>query len=527
MLQINTGKLFSRGVGYKNSLTGVLYTNASLPPRRDIKTKAGSLHEAYSRGDVRSLVYEMEERIEASPVGPGILVSHTAGPYLDDFAIVASFGLGAVFSQDPSVVRTLIDGKASFGNSYPPNAFVQRFFEPSVRLTDEDVDAFEQFVVELLALERKSFLGAMSAMRTFVGGLHRIPDNLAQAYTMMVSAVESLAQDFDGFVATWDDFNQRKRTAIDRALVGLDQVVIDAVREAVISNEHIAISRRYRDFIISHTSDSLFLAESMVNGRAISRYELKPAVENSYKFRSMHVHELRQLPTEISHPFGHWETTSVERLPALTFQGLHRVTSHVIRSFISRQPKVETESYDYGRERSGIVELPMAPQYWIWKPMQHSDEASGRLEALISLTVSLYRCNDGVGLPDMRPVLADVERLLPQAPQRNRLSMLTFHILSNLITASQQRSPGFDAFFSKHSAEAATESVENIVTTTLLDCTEDWSVADYSHWLDEYFTQRVSKKGLHAPRALEATMCLALADKLQRAGRLYPASASH
>ena len=67
-------------------------------------------------------------------------------------------------------------------------------------------------------LERKSYLGAIRAMRTFVAGLYRIPDDLAQAYTLIVSALESLAQDFDAFVPTWDDVEERKRNALDMAL---------------------------------------------------------------------------------------------------------------------------------------------------------------------------------------------------------------------------------------------------------------------------------------------------------------------
>jgi hypothetical protein len=42
MLQINTGKLFSRGTGRTNKLRGVLYTNGWFG-REDLKTAAGTL----------------------------------------------------------------------------------------------------------------------------------------------------------------------------------------------------------------------------------------------------------------------------------------------------------------------------------------------------------------------------------------------------------------------------------------------------------------------------------------------------
>ncbi len=43
MLQINTGKLYRRGVGRTNQLTGVLYANVRLPYERAIVTGAGTI----------------------------------------------------------------------------------------------------------------------------------------------------------------------------------------------------------------------------------------------------------------------------------------------------------------------------------------------------------------------------------------------------------------------------------------------------------------------------------------------------
>ena len=43
----------------------------------------------------------------------------------------------------------------------------------------------------------------------------------------------------------------------------------------------------------------------------------------------------------------------------LTLQGLTRLARHVITEFIRRQPKVETEDYDYRYEQSGIVYVPL------------------------------------------------------------------------------------------------------------------------------------------------------------------------
>lgn len=116
MLQINTGKLYEHGVGRTNHLTGVLYSNARLPSERPIVTAAGTLKSTgFGTADM-ALVYELEERIEAQKDGPGVLVSHTVAPFLDDFASVASFGLEAIVSRDADSARYLTGGRPGYSS---------------------------------------------------------------------------------------------------------------------------------------------------------------------------------------------------------------------------------------------------------------------------------------------------------------------------------------------------------------------------------------------------------------------------
>jgi hypothetical protein len=524
MLQINTGKLFRREVERVNQLTGVLYSNARLPRDREIETPAGRLRGTGSGRSDLALVYELEERIEMGPSGPGVLVSHTVGPFLDDFAVLASFGLEAVFARNPATVRTLTDGKPGFASNEAPEQFVSRFFDPTIYLTDAEVDDFARFVSDLLSLERKSFLGAMQAMRTFVAGLHRISDNLGQAYTMLVSAVESLAQHFDDFSPRWTDMDDRKRRPIDAALTEIDSDAGERVRQALLANEHVALSRRYRHFTLSHIDDSFFGAGTR-SGRQIARYELEPAVKKAYDLRSTYVHRLKQLPTAIGYPHGHWEATEVEREPALTFEGLYRVSRFVIRSFVATQPKVEREEYDYTLEQAGIISAEFAPQYWVGKPIGDASEARRRLEGLLSMVVEVLLRAPDAGLVDMRAALVDVERLLPQSAKRHRPALLSLHFLFNLLVSIDQRSEGFQKFFEKNAAEAGLPSVESIVVTSLLRGVNDWPADLYAKTLDQYFAQRVRANGFHAPRLAEAAMCLTLAEKYRQDGDIAKASA--
>ncbi len=173
MLQINSGKLYARGVGRRNALTGVLFTNARFSLDKSLETLAGALRSTGYGPQDRACVFDMEERIEAEEENrPGILISHTIDPFLNDFAVVATFGLGAVFSRDAQTARGLTGGEAGFSSYRPASEFIARHFDPTVFVSEEEAADFKVFVGDLLGLERKTFLAVMRAMRTFVAGLH-------------------------------------------------------------------------------------------------------------------------------------------------------------------------------------------------------------------------------------------------------------------------------------------------------------------------------------------------------------------
>jgi len=522
MLQINTGKLFTRGIGRTNRLTGVLYTNLRLPHETDIVTAAGTLRSTGSGPADLAVIFEMEERIEAGPDGPGALISHTAGPYLDDFAVIASFGLGGVVSREPAIVRALTDGRPGLSSHDAPQSFIFRFFDRTLYLTDEDVAAFQSFVTTLLGLERKSFLGAIQAMRTCVAALHRVKDNLAQAYTMMVSAVESLAQDFDGYAPVWADVDEKKRKAVDLALKAVEDDASDGVRAAILGHEHLALSRRYRHFILSHIDDGFFRAPRKA-GRPMARYELEPGIRQAYNLRSAYIHQLRALPTALSLPHEYGETTEIDRKPALTFQGLYRVTAHVIRSFVERQPAVAVEPYNYSLERAGVIEIELAPQYWAGAPIADPRDARRRLEGLLAMVASVLAREPDAVLIDMGTALADVERLLPQSPAQYRPALLSLHFLFNLFLVPEQRSENFDTFYDRHAEEAGQPSHETLVLATILGAVDGWPSDTYAATLNGYFTERTRKNGLRAPRLFEAAMCLTLAEKYRTEGEIEKA----
>lgn len=516
MLQINTGKLFTRGVGRTNSLRGVLYSNVRLAYEHDLITAAGTLRETDGAKGSRTIVFEIEERIEAQETGPGVLHSHTIVPFLEDFASVATFGLRGIVSPSSATVERLLSNNASPRYLARPEQFIRRYFDEEIYLRSEEFEPFALFVEELLALDRKSFLASMRAIRTFVSALHRLAEDVSLAYALMVSSVESLAQSFDGHEPSWINVNERLRGPLNKILSEAPTELADGVRSAISSFEHQSIKRRYRSFVLKQIDSAYFREGDALVGRPIARSEIDEAIGNAYDLRSKYLHNLKELPDALTHPYEHSEVTTVDRRPILTFQGLARLTHHAIRSFIENAPKIVNEPYDYTFEQSGIVQMQWAPQYWIWKPLKHGREARSRFEGFLQNLMPVLCREKNAQIVDLRPILPDIESLLPNSSAEHRPALIMLYAMFVRYLPKDARPENSEKLLALYDPMGNPPSSETLIAGTLFGSLDEWSVEDHVNAHDKYLAERSRPKGLHAPRIVDAAISLKLAERFRQ-----------
>jgi len=222
VLQITTGKVFTRPSARENLLRGVLYTNLHLEYMNDAALAAPLFGRLTQTSELdsspRMVVYEFTERIEAEQSGRNVLVSHGAEPYVQDMGMLMSFFFNCTCSPDIDLVRRLLGGRPGTSTGKIPASVVPRIFDRDIFLKTGESAEFVRFVEHLLGLERKTYLSVMDAIRTFVTGVHRVADDFELAYTLLVAAIESLAQNFDDFAPDWESVADDKRNPIDQAL---------------------------------------------------------------------------------------------------------------------------------------------------------------------------------------------------------------------------------------------------------------------------------------------------------------------
>lgn len=521
MLQIATGKLFSRPVGWENLLRGMLYTNANLDPELVVETAAGKLIPA-SRSSIQPtvLVYEMQERMEEEEKAPGVLVSCTAEPYLSDFAVVTSFALNCVCSPDIDLARRLTSGKKGLATHASPHQFVSRFFEPEVWCKPEEVAFLQEFVGQLIGLPRPTYLGVMRAIRTYINGMHRIADDLELAYTLLVASVESLAQDFDGHESDWASYDERKRQAVDEALTGADEAVAQRVRDALLTVEHTALARRFREFVIAHTPREYFRDASLVPGQALSSTDITESLVMAYQARSKYVHQLMRLPAVVVLGHGYGETVLHERKAYLTLQGLSRLMRNVIIEFVASQPSLDREPYPgYYLERTNIIQLRMAPQYWVGNVGEDLLSAGrSKLEGFLEQLVPCQLGEDGAVLTDLRPVFSAAADVVLGAKRDPRLPYLALYTLFNMVVPVEQRAPIPEGIEKLIQQDLSQPSPEALLVHTVAGKVPGWTLEVHDQTIESYFKRRSRPSGLRFPRFYEAAVTLDLAERYRLEG---------
>ena len=401
-----------------------------------------------------------------------------------------------------------------------PSAFIPRAFDREIVVRREELQSFVEFVGNLIALERKYFLGAMRAIRTYVVALHRLADDLELSYTLFVASIESLAQSFDQFEPVWGDYDEAKRAKIDRALADADENTARNVREVLLEIDKSAMGRRFREFAKTHLQPSFFRQQADGVEGPISRADLDQALRAAYQLRSGYIHRLRELPRALTvGPLVSGETIRTDGTTQFTFRGLARLARHVILGFVRDQPKLGHEPYDYQLERHGIVQLRLAPHYWVGRT-EGVNLSSGikRLQGFLDqLSSHLSNEKDAV-ITDLQPVLAKAEQLMASGEEKSRRPFLALYILFNALVGHDQRMANAGEIERKFGGDLQKPSVEVMLVYLILRASPDWRLSDYQSVIDQYFNQRNNRNGLRLPRTFEAGILLHTAEQYRLEG---------
>lgn len=513
MLQIISGRFFGNGQIEELESDAVLYSNLSwVAP---IKTQVAELRPIDGPGRaVAAYAVRYINRYEKWPNDRMVLAS--ADEAVDQFRLLCSFWFRAFFHVDRNHVEMLCRaGPRNAMDKTIPRAFVPRFFEPALMTTAAEVKGFVNFISRVLMLPRQKYKLLVSCLGVFFDALEALGTNFDLAYSMLVYLLEAIAQEEDGYVPTWEDYDPQVKGMLDTQLVKIDAEAGEAIRRALLESSHLKLTKRFVDFLVANVTDEFFTTQAEGLTRPLPRSRLERSLRNLYKSRSGFVHRLKKVREQLRHPWTGptFDVFDWENEPYLTFPGLVRLTHHVLSTFISSQQSVDREEYPAWRnELPGTMQVEMAPRYWIWRADGFKPaDARRRLSGLFAHIVEMLT-STGKSLIDMAAVMDKIEQFAKGCSQEDRTPMLSLYQVYHLFAPRNHR-PGWRDFISQFQCDLEKCSIEQLAYwPLLLNPPGWWPIQDCVAAFTEYQKKRHSPTAFHLPVLIEVVIMAAIAN---------------
>lgn len=519
MLQIVTGMYF-RGIPVrKTDHRAVFYTNGSKLLRADeIKLPIGLFLLSTGHSPTTPITIEVAEQL---PDREGdILVSTGGAELLNDVASVFAFSMNLTCSRNLALVERLVPGALAEGPSSRPSSVLRRTFDPTVAIRDDDVKQAATFCTQLLALRRSHFEAAMRAIKRVIDATYLVSDDPSLAYTLFVTSLESLAQISTSpeDIRSWQTYDSKKRTVIDKAIADLSPEQAERVRQAVLEIDQLSLARRFRSFVLDHVTPAYYRSEAAEAIGAIRAHDLPHALAIAYRFRSRNVHQLELLARELWLVADRSDTVSLEGRSALSLEGLNRLCRHVIRSFVERSPTELDEDFNYIEYLPGHVRMQWAPQYWIGRgdTFTSAQKAPARLEGLIELLLQALTDEDAATLQvDMTPVLDKIERMLPgERKVEARQPMIAIYLLWHRFLRPEHHLPKAETIINKYEADLDAPSMVGFAVRLLAADAIEWADDELEQLVEVRRSELKNGRGQSLPASFDAALLLCLAERV-------------
>ena len=114
------------------------------------------------------------------------------------------------------------------------------------------------FLEQLLALNREDYINILNCIVAYNASVRLLSEDISLAYSMLVYCLESLAQSYDSYIPIWDDYKEDKKNALEKVFKTLDEDAVEKIKEILIKDEHLKLSKRFQEFVVGHIGDKFF-----------------------------------------------------------------------------------------------------------------------------------------------------------------------------------------------------------------------------------------------------------------------------
>lgn len=514
MFQIISGKFFDSEERFHNDCKIVLYSNAHFCGKHNIGhvlIESTELH-----GDISTFVITYDNQLQILDTGfQAVKVGDEEIAY--QIANLLSISLNCIWGKNKNQVEKLCSNITSnVRGAYTPSMFIPVTADLKHNISDDELSRADLFIRRVVGLSRKDYINVMQCIIAYNESIQHISTDVSLAYSMLVYGLESLAQKYDQYVATWDDYNQDIKAKLERVLQNTDTTIAKRIKEILIADGHFKLSQRFRNFVVSNVRDSFF---EKCDGRyVISRDDLIVALTNAYNMRSQYAHMLEpimKLLTDGSFSKTH-DAVEFHHNVYFTYSGLLRLVKEIVDTFVCSCPQIEFEKIAWYYQLPGSIEAEAAPYFWIWKndvPVGISSKAKfeGFIECLL-----FYKEH----IPNMDTVLLQYMSSLSEMKPDNKaaafsLCWLYYSIIKNI---DEEEKSKLERLIEKNKEIASYCNIYSLTSLELISTLPvdiNWDTQTVEKTVIEYRKKKYKNCNIKLPNLVELLLYYRLASLFQ------------
>ena len=207
---------------------------------------------------------------------------------------ILSFSLNGIFDENENTVEQLIRTNISYRDN--PEPFLGEIVRKDKYITEAEIKFSQSFYKQMMDLKREDYKIVMQCFSTYYSAIKVLFEDMSLSYSMLVYCIEALSSNYDKYFPIWDDYDQEIRVGIESTLLNCDENVISKIKNILIKDKHLKLSKRFVNFVLKNINDEIFC---MADRRCITYDELENALTNAYGIRSKYAHQLQPIMKQL------------------------------------------------------------------------------------------------------------------------------------------------------------------------------------------------------------------------------------
>lgn len=517
VLQIISGKFYGDGTIHNNPTKKTLFSNAYIVDEftvSDIKIKR--VEDYKSEEGIYQYSVIFDNKIEQQNGGFSIM-NAWSDVVIYQLRNALTFYFDSIWDEDIEVIKRMCQVRVKKESRIEKVAanYVRTNLNLNLQIDEWSIEKGIKNIENLVALHREDYITITACIRTYCASIRLLENDPNLAYSMLIFALESLSQKYDGYEPVWNDYNEVIRGKLEKQFKNMDVAQIEEIKKILLGDAHLKLSKRFLHFVLTYLDDGFYFDDKISN--KVLKDDVEEALKNAYNIRSKYAHALKLIidqsaESDASKTCDYFRKFHVSYF---TYSGLLRLSKYVIENFVSKADKVDKEKIgDWTRDLPGMITAQLAPQFWLSKiESEKCLGASKRLEGFIYELVNSNVAYDIYNVIDLY-----IERFDQVSEEMKRSIFALCIIWKDSVKHSEDKKEQYQQFIDKHRTRINICCIQNIVLFSFMlkdTYSIEWEEDDVEQVLLKYIKDRKKEKAFLFPNVFETIMYIFAAWLLQ------------